>query len=60
MGTIYFGTRRIMLVQDLFLPLLQQSKELQWFKVFLSPSNLAITSVGIVVVKVGIQSVSPV
>lgn len=34
---------------------LQQSKELQWFKVFLSPSNLANTSVGIVVRKGGIS-----
>lgn len=44
-----------MLVQDLFLPLLQQSKELQWFKVFLSPSNLASSSADTVVMKVGIS-----
>lgn len=31
-GIIYLGTRRIMLVHVLFLSLLQQSKELQWFK----------------------------
>lgn len=47
-----------MLVQDLCLPLLQQSKELQWFKVFLSPSNLASNSAATVVMMLGISFLS--
>lgn len=43
-----------MLVQDLFIPLLRQSEELQWLKVFLSLGSLASTSGGISVVEVGI------
>lgn len=41
-------------VQDLFIPLVQQSEELQWLKVFLSLSSLASTSGHISVVEVGI------
>lgn len=41
-------------VQDLFIPLVQQSEELQWLKVFLSLSSLVSSSGCISVVEVGI------